>query len=62
MKISYIFNNNLYYLDKQLYETDVEVFKRLWYILNNKLSVNNTIDINNSKKYLNELNGMIYED
>ena len=61
MKITYIHNNHLYYLDKQPYETDEEVFKRLWYIINNNLSVNIVKDINSSKKYLNELNGMIYE-
>lgn len=60
MKISYIYNNTLYFLQKQPYETDDDAFKRLWFILNNNLSFNSNKDINESKKYLNKINGMTY--
>jgi hypothetical protein len=60
MKISYIHNNTLYFLQKQPYETDDDAFKRLWFILNNNLSFNSIKDINESKKYLNKINGMTY--
>lgn len=60
MKIVYQTDNKLYYLEKQPYEIDEDVFKRLWYIIDNNLSVNNIEDLNKSKKYLNEIKGMSY--
>lgn len=60
MKISYIHNNTLYFLQKQPYETDDDAFNRLWFILNNNLSVNSIKDINQSKIYLNQIYGMTY--
>ncbi len=60
MKISFIYDNILYFLDKQPYETDEETYIRLWYIINNNLDMNSIKDINLSKIYLNKINGMIY--
>jgi hypothetical protein len=55
MKICYNYKNILHFLEKIPYETDEEAYSRLFYIIHNKLDLNNIAHINKSKIYRNQL-------
>ena len=53
-------NNYIYLFEKQPFESDEDTYDRLWWIINNKKSINNISDISDSIKYINEKYGMSY--
>ena len=53
-------NNYIYLFEKQSFESDEDTYDRLWWIINNKKSINNISDISDSIKYINEKYGMSY--
>ena len=56
-----IYDNFIYKIEKEPYETDENTYKRGWYIIKNYDKGNYDEIVNNSIKYLNEnKNKMIY--
>jgi hypothetical protein len=61
MNVVVIFiKNTIYKLNKQPFETDIDAYERLWWIINNNKDLNNRKDISDSIKVINIKKGMSY--